>query len=523
MYAIDRLVLREITFMELGRYDDHYLRPYRFVGSTEVLDDFSDAISGATRITPDIMAPLANRLVVPSIEVEGKASILNGWDARRARFRAVIQVKKIDNSLDHFYEIQGYTDHFGFTQVIRRNERPALDPEMILHINSVQKKRIHNYRTPRGTRQKTIITDAYNLVIPDLSTDNHLEDTYSLRPEDVLRRVQMDQLTPDDEVGDFDENDQDDNNRDGYKIEQIMDISAIIPAGGVKSYRHNASATRMVSNVLDGILTTVRDPESDNDLGSNLEHVIGNRDLRSGNIKNDEVLTMIAKMAGIHKSARRRCDCEFTWKEFSKAFPDANEIYEAPELSRSVRDELDRPGQYAALHRQTPECLFADQIARALPGYLTTHGFTSVAFTSHNDNPGGVISIAFTGDIRTSSDMDDDENDKYMLSQLEKRIIAEILIPASYNSEFSFEISVYCQINGKTAITVSINGQEEEDYCVATFADSSILSVISKDDSSLISLARGFNELIDHTINIAHENDHEESNRSSIVIPNLRR
>ena len=50
--------------------------------------------------------------------------------------------------------------------------------------------------------------------------------------------------------------------------------------------------------------------------------------------------------------------------------------------------------------------------------------------------------------------------------------------------------------------------------------------IVAYDTSGSVSdkeLEFGFNELIDHTINIAHESDHEQSNRTSIVIPNLRR
>lgn len=504
-YAIQRITLEELIFLETGTYDDQFIRPWRFTADEQTKDRFADLISGVSRITPELIAPISNQIIRPSSEVESIASILNGWDERRARFRALVSVKKVDDSQNYYYELLGYTSNFGFTNAIYSKEKPSIDPSMILHINSVQKKLVSGRR---NGRRSVRIQGACNLI----TQNDFADETFSIRPEDILREVQNESFSPDnDKIRD----EYPDTNDDGYEIENVVDLMSIVPAGGIKSRRANSSPSRMVSDVLDGIFNNVRSPDSEKDVGGNCESVI--HTLRSENIRNDEVLTYIAKKAGVRDIGRPRPDNEFSWKEFLRAFPDAQEIYEAPQLTNSQRNCLDKPGRYNSWKSRTPETIFADEVAKALPGYMIDHCFLQVAFNATNNTPGSEIIVTMTGDTRMA---DDNANEDILISSLERKIIYEVLMPASYGGQLEFNIDVYCQVNGQTRMSISLDDEEAVDYCAPTFADSQSPPVITDNIDTIKALSKGFSELIDITVDRANESKSDTRRHSDeIYIP----
>ncbi len=178
--------IARLNLIEMGTYDEMYLRPYQTMTTPENMALLNESTKGGARINTASVADSAWSILAPSAVAAYEAPIANGWRTCRFAFMLEVIHPTVMGGARHQY-LTGYTDHSDVSHM------HTLDPRMRLHFNNVIDT-MEVQELVNGvlmTRQK--ITNGSQLLAGSYTPTLYsvAQSPQTMRPQDILDSIAL--------------------------------------------------------------------------------------------------------------------------------------------------------------------------------------------------------------------------------------------------------------------------------------------------------------------------------------------
>lgn len=463
MYGIKEMKVVKLIIMETGSYNPQYRRPYETALDASKQNIILDALDRSRSVTPTAVANVAGLFVKPQATPEAEIQIGGvAWQEKRMRF--ILEVSTLDRTgmMNVSEFIQGYTDYPG------QSWGGALDPNMVLYVNSVQSTRTSIQATPLGTQTHHNLIDASHILVNNAYQGaNSANQMYGLRPEDIYD--QMDNR----ELGDT-------LNGNGW----IMDGRTKITGNATKSRRSNSVAPVYMATVLDSYLQTARtqvnDPQQDI-----LE--IARHSVESDPITTDPFMAFVRSCSPMGGNGG-----SFRLGDLWRLDPNTPNVTEAKPLNQDMRANLVHPGMSNHWGGADYGTLWATTLAQSMPSYMTTFSISSIHLSCTNYDSAGNVTTK-VGNVRTfNNNVDMTRETMALIFRMENEIIKNL----SQNNAIGFAFEMKIDLMGDTKIELSLNGGPPVPYIMPTFCDALMAPVMTTNYNNLQGVSNDFGTLM---------------------------
>lgn len=464
MYATKNKRIAKLIIQQTGTYNQQYLRPYEVSMNGTSQKEIINIASRAAQITPTILANVANQFISPSATPEGLVGIVNGWETQRLRYLLHIETEDNMGGITNCYYV-GYTDHPGISYGGAIDKR-----DMIFHINAVHKSTTITHRHATGTMVENKLVDASQIIVDpgydSYSTQNKL---YGLRPEDVFVSIENQELR----AGL-------DNSNDFYDARDSFNSAP------KKSKMSNNVVGRYVSGIIDSWKQTRGQAEmyrSEESLRQDAVALV-----ESDPIAKDVFMSFLQSTNGVATNSS-----VFRYMDLYNFDPNVDNVtYIVPTTSSGHSDGMHRAGQTSHWNGTDYATQFAAMLAQQIPYYMLQHGFMTARISSTNHTYGGEIVTL----VEHYASLNQGYDQASAVQAFTFKLNTELLNGLSHQGQTAFNLVLNCDLLGETWISVSINGAENIDYVVPSFADSLTAPIMTHDFNRVANIASDFDNIM---------------------------
>lgn len=470
--AVQHSVLSTIRIIKLvvmrsGTYNPMYYRPYETHFDADTADALQGRMeaNGPNTTTSSLMAGIANRIIMPSMQHQGQIPIVNGWETPRGRFNMVVEIKHHTGSTVHYY-IQGYTSHFDTSHL------GTPDPEMQFFINSYVKISRTEIRTANGIETREIVTDSAQVINGRLTSNLLQKDIYGMRPNEIYSMMQQDVL-----MGKY------------YNPEypdQLQDRRHILSNQNVPNYRRNNMPANILAKMVDSYQTTQQLIEYGQDSADLLSRSRGY--VYEGTLQENGFFKQLSNISGTPETT------SFTMNHLRHIDPniDSPSVSTFFTLSPLAMQKLHYPGQTEFWHRPNDRSAWvASVLVNAVPTIMMDLMIWKLSFRASNHDSMGVNNVAFDGgaDIM-GRDM------SAAFNAFKYRFIHEVMHDVTYGNQELYMLTMSVDMIGETIIDIAYGNEPVTRYVTPSFCDSLMTPVITPNMDNLTNTVYDFTEIL---------------------------
>lgn len=457
MQPRNNITINKILLSETGTYNDIGPRSFRANVDLDSIATMQEVTQDGSFITASTIAGVAGGILRPSAEMEGVATIANGWGQSRYRFMMEVAVRQGPGAVT-LHILSGYTDH---------NEgigSRSIDPNMRLYINGGVKVSQSTAMTPTGNQVYSRPIESYQLLTGSYAPTFGQNDntTQALRPEDVFCSMSKSMLGGG-QVNDY---------RTGFAL------------GAKKSRRSNNLAPSHLAATLKAHFTaTSASDDTVSDYPAIMEDARGT--VREETVSGDTFLAML------HRNTGFKTESFITYGELLNLDPDLHHRVVVSHLGTTHRSEVHRTGQSEYWTTSTQETMMATIITQSVPSMMMELLLPKVSWWATNQTMDGSIDIRILAHAGFSDAVD-------MTPQIQRfieRLRNELLRDISRNNQVGFTLKVAADIMGDISTSVSLNGYPFVDYNTAVFCDALYSPMITNQAGGLDRMAHAVNDL----------------------------
>jgi len=466
---ITRMNVVKLIIRETGTYNNQYLRPY---ASNVDMNAVAQVVHRATtnnvaKITADQLCGVTGGILGVSSHIESTAPvpIAGGWGDKRMLFLLSVRCEFQSGGVQLYY-IQGYTDYVGVSY-----GSGSVDKNLMFYVNNIVTMREQTRRTPMGVVTQPVMIANQHVVFDQGEFDIKNPKQKSLiRPVDVYNNLAgLDMVS---------------NAGSGATVYGTGNSINAIPK---MSRRSNAVGTEFAANIINGFLGA----SSQATLSDNPQAIFAT----AAGMVDETNPYQNAFMARLSEyNTTQSVSGIFKFRDLVALDPG----FEHPLSGRMtvVRNALGQEAQVhqsghtAHWHGSGSETRWAFTIGHAIPSLMMSNMIASVKFISTNMEKGVPDTVISAG--AGFSDVDMSRNFMTLVAQFETSVLRDL----TYDNQLSYFISVQSNVAGETRITVSINGNQSEDYVMPTFCDGMMAPVITGTRDASVQISQDIQQLV---------------------------
>lgn len=458
-------VLRSL-FYQSGTYADQMRRPLNSGGiDSRTLLNLEVATQGGTNLTRSAVASVANDIIRPIAEHEGVAGIDHGWGEHRASFMIEFS-QPMPGGLEMRKVMTGYTNYLGMSL------SGAIDPALILYINSVMTLRTKMTHTVGGNVLTMIPSTSETLLSGHFTNGGSMPNELSLRPMDIYT-----QMTSQADVM-------------GFAGEgPVFDSRSTFAAGPILSDRGHSFNASYVSKMLTAAqqgMALQRDGLADlTAVYREAAGVMGERAISA-----DPLLDHLMTTDGLWTRGA------ITWAQLTKLFPNIDNetaivfsggAHARPGAMPHVR------GQTEYWHGSNSETILATQISQTIPGLMMENMIGNIGLMITNDTIGSVPTVTIT---REPLSLTENIDLVFYVNRFKQFVLTELVPGITYNNNACVTVHITADIYADTSISISFNHGPFIDYVSPTFCDNRFSALVTYNTSVLDGIKRDFQNII---------------------------
>ena len=464
MYANTSNISMEVESLimrELGTYNNMYLRPITVEADQDHINTLNEVIT--TQYTPGTTTPVSpeammsmSSIIHPSALPTTQANIAEGWGTKRLSFILKVAVYANQGQLQQgnkqVYFIQGFTGWYDPTYTGK------LDDEMPFFINNIV---LANETMTVNGPVHSIISSSNVLFNPEYLSGAVTGDYHSARPEDVFSTMGTIEAM-----------------QGGEQItDQRTKLTSIPKIVNKKVH----SPTVYLSEIINSWVMATEQTEFGNSV--NDIYSAAKSHLYSGDFSRNPFIRAISNISGYDKQS------VFTLNNLKEIDPNL------PHKSKLVvNDQAATPvhttGETEDWSIPKEEAQLATQIGNIMSAITMESMATNLTFFATNANANGdevtIISANFMVNTQYTN----------QVNALVSRIKRDIVPSLSLAGNRLYSISVVTDALGESYVDISLNGQPNTRYCIPTFADSMISSLLVPSSSHLMAVADGMTTVL---------------------------
>jgi hypothetical protein len=467
------LTVLKLVITETGTYNDQFYRPYTATVDPTDMNELANRLDRFqhNEITPGAVAGIANRMFVPSADVQGRIDIPNGWNQRRLSF--MLELVETANPMGTavHYIFQGYTDYPGVTL------SGAIDPQMRFIINSCISFRDAQSWTPSGVMiLPQVMNNSQIMSNPWASTPLQGKPLYMERPTDVFLGIQMNNIAA--EMG-----------RDNTIVGLNTSAQLLNSAQGSK--RKNNVPTEFLTKVL----SSYRDANLDNSYLSNSHDVYG----RAREFCNDGDVYTNPFIRYLGDQYSHTTPKDFRFPDLVNLDPttDSKTIISTIGNAAPGAIQLHQTGATEYLHGSDIETMWANQIVHAVASLMSECLITKIKFSSQNmyANPFGMAEVPPRTVIHEGKSFSTVNLQPYyqiFLNHFDRGIMSDL----TANDVIQYELHVTVDLFGESRVEIKIGNGPMTPFVIPTFCDNLISPVISPNVDTYNQFVHGVDQVL---------------------------
>jgi hypothetical protein len=458
-------VLRSL-FFQVGTYADQMRRPLNSGGiDLRTIAQLETATQGGTNFTRSAVAQVANDIIRPNAQHEGVAAIDHGWAEQRASFMIEFS-QPLPGGLEVRKVITGYTNYLGIST------SGAIDPQLILYINSVMTLRTKMTHTPTGNVLTLIPSTSETLLTGHFSNGGVTPNELSLRPMDIYT-----QLTSQADVMSF------------AGEGPVYDSRSTFASGPILSDRGHSFNASYVSKMLtaaqqgfalqnDGIadLTAVYREASG---------IMGERAICA-----DNLLEQLVATDGLWNKGA------ISWQRLMGLFPDIDNKTTVVFAGGAHAKQTAMPhvrGQTEYWHGSNAETVLATQIGQTIPGLMMENMLGNISLMITNDTIGTIPTVTIT---REPLSLTENVDLVFYVNRFKQFVLTELVPGITYNNNACVTVHITADVYNETSISISFNHGPFIDYVSPTFCDNRFSALVTYSPQVLDGIKRDFSNII---------------------------
>lgn len=460
MAQCTKMEIVQLVLTDTGTYNPMQVRPYSATMSGVDVDRVIDRMQAAnvSKVTPGLLAGVANSMVKPATNPLGEVIISNGWNENRLRFLLTVRCSFNGMGSDVYYYFQGYTNYRGIVEsnVANSGQRfSGMAEDMEFIINSFTTASMVTMPTPLGLRTMSTIRGANQLLAdPGWQGPTSTNSKYLMRPMDIYYGLQKNCL-------------------DGYQVDHnalSTDARSHMRTETQCSRRKNNLPTNYLASVIGGYASAA----SLADFGQS-DYDIVNRAQEATFEDRAIDNPFIAAISNIRSrgTTNRFYAGDLTRIDPTIASNSAGLIkYTSSRGNRLM--QVSQAGGAEYWNSTNRETIVATTLANAIPALMMENFIfsISVAATNHDFTGTPNISIPMAHDPSGNNVPERCENFKY-------RLLNEVLNDISFGNQDSYNILVTADLLGDIDIQISLSGGPLVRYVAPAWADTLYAPIVA--------------------------------------------
>lgn len=462
-----QMTITKLVFTPTGTYNAMQQRPFALSGNydTSSVAMLQQATNGGNSISAGTLAPYAGQLLRPGADLCTAIQIANGWDTPRLRFMMEIKIRMMGGEITQY--CSGYTDYAGISD--HGMSKCNIDPNMKLYFNSVVS--LQSVRHDIGNGQigeRTTMMDASHILSgqynPGFGGSANGVTALTTRPEDIFSVIQI-------------------ASQGGYTpyLDARLTFGDNTPK---RSSRRNEVPNQYMANVMGGYHTALHSSmDANDDLGTAMDLAIGR--CTEASLLDNPLFFAISNRIGFNEGS------SVSYGNLCMLADDLDSRTQVPRGLAPGAMPLHGCGQSSNWNVATMETVAAHTLVTQTPAIMSDLLLTKVLFTATNNTFGGNYEV----DLINYESFARGVDMAPYLSAFISRVTSEILVALSNNRLINFNFRVMLDMYGETHVWVSMMGNNEEYYCLPSFADALIVPLMSFDINHVMGLASDFEVL----------------------------
>lgn len=477
-----RLEIKKFNFFQSIGTTENVVRPAALNVNNQTLSAAMEATRGGTSLNKSSFSHVAPQIMMPSGQHEGSAFIVNGWATPRLVFVMEVDLINEYTNMRTSYIVNGYTDH-GDVRTYTGNM--SIPREMRLFFNNVITTTQRQEHNVNGVFNVTRVVGSDQILRPNVSALAQGQgipgvQEQTLRPTDVFNSAIAAETI-------------------AHSSYPIHNYTAGFDVGGIKL---TSRADHIASNYLSRSIDAYGKVAADRGDQYTLSDI--------ASLAADETNTRLLTHNRLVDLLTTRYDFNdisggfagsLTWAEILDIDPQADQ-----RASIFNNDVVKQQELQAQLHTASSwgggnqETIGANIITSVIPTLMCNAMCGRLDFKASNMtfDRQPVVGIEFTMPVV------DNLNITHLLPALQSSIVTDIMMPLSANGLYDVAVTVRAFLYGETRIAISINGQPEQLFVSATYADQLFNNLVTNNPTTPIRLGSDL-------VTLAHELTHDNT------------
>lgn len=466
-----------------AQYHTQYRRPLHanFGQNVNTLAE----ITAGHDFSKERLAPIAATTLTMATNVEGEASIANGWGAERCLFAfKIVHQSNEAGTMRTVQYLMGYTDHMGIASgqygIVQGGILP-IDPSMRLFFNSSVVYQESRHQNGHGMIETTITPLEISQLLTGQPGSMYGLSTYTMRPEDVYSMMHANELVS--SVNRYNES-----NAQSAQQANIQDGRTMFQTGQPikKSSRSNLIPSNYLSKVLSSASNIVQTYQGEFATNQDTANRISSS-LHEGYLGNDLTLAMFMDRTGLAENR------SITYGELCSLFPNADRTIaragvEAQKVqgSQGMNSEYMNGGDWALIIAQ-----MLQNVTTALMMETSLYRIMIAGDNySRTDSTMGIVGGLFQLSSPWGSSFIDGKPTEQACEQVKYRLLSEFLTGFSGHNYIPIAFSIQVNLYGECVVDISYNGQPTVRYVTPMFGDALFSPVLTDNRATLANLSQ---------------------------------
>ncbi|ATA65658.1 hypothetical protein 2050HW_00323 [Serratia phage vB_SmaM_ 2050HW] len=471
----------DAIFFESSNYDDQFSRSFDTHFDGDVSNDLLRNTSNGRNLSPTALSRSVGSAITMQSRHRGEIVIPGGWGEKRLSFIITVLIDDY-NGRSRRQVLTGYTDYNGVSRV-----SGSLDDEMLLYVNNSTTIADTVFSTGRGNTRRSRIESNDYIIRPNALRNDRTrrlgfdEPERLLRPNDIFNNRSIAEQTR--FLGGSDE-----------IIDTRGDLGNEIKLGR----RTDNNASNYLSRVLRaGIMAeTNTQPEFNVESRFAAEELTPAEHAAAATMPNDigsntlfmEFLASCDFGVSGSITLREFADCT-DWDERATRFIDAGEVGKRGYTGY----ERGRGSDWKGSDRKT---IAASIIAQSVPALMMQHFISDAIIKITNDTLTGEMKALVEGPRAMIPGMDVTP----YLTPLEDLLVLQVGEVVSHNNQMLIDVQIDCSVITDIKITISIEGDEDEEFVAPCFCDGLTSPMKTPDYDQAAKIGNDLSAIIDDVV-----------------------
>lgn len=468
---LTRSSLRVIKLLVInsGTFNPMYLRPYETHYNHNVESALQRSLQENNgRTASSLLTGIANQFMMPAMQHNGQANIVNGWEQPRAKFSMIVEVR-METGTIYYYQLQGFTSHYDLSH------GGHIDPDTVFYVNSYTRTSRTEIQGPMGREVREMITESAQvingrLVKSMLPTEMNV---FGLRPGDMYAAMQTDAIS---------------GRMNPHDNAMIYDSRRALSMNSVPSERSNNMPTQLVARMIDSYQAGSQQMDVGHDISDKYTRSRGYVD--ESNFFAHPFFRNLSDVSGEPEAT------SFQLKDLLQLDNNAMrpEVAQFIKLNAQGMMKIPRVGETQTWHNPADRTAWISSVLiNTVPTILIELGVSVMTFSATNEGQGGQNMVVINGAMDIAG-----TNISRNLDVFKTRFIHEVMRGLTHQNAVTYQLFMSVDLYGHTTIDISYDSSPMTRYVAPSFADSLFSPIITTNENILRSNAHDFNRILEN-------------------------